>query len=103
MEHHERRRAPRAAVELPVRYRRADGTEAGATLADISTAGMRLVGGETLPPGARLEVWFTDPGGRRHVLSGNVVRSSAGGGFAVSLVAVDPPTLAYIRELLEAG
>lgn len=102
MEHHERRRAPRAAVELPVRYRREGGEERGATLADISSAGVRLVGGEAFPAGTRIEIAFTDPRGRRHALAGTVVRSAPAGGFAVSLVEIDPPTLDFIRELLAA-
>ncbi len=100
MEGSERRRAPRARVDLRVRYRRPEGDEYGATLADISEAGARLVGGEALPVGTAVEIWFYDPSGQRHDLSGDVVRSEGRGGFAVSLIALEPSTIAFVREKL---
>jgi hypothetical protein len=100
MEGSERRRAPRVRVDLRVRYRRPDGNEHGATLADISEAGLRLVGGEALPVGTAVEVWFYDPTGRRHDLSGTVVRSEPREGFAVSLLTPGPATLDFVREKL---
>jgi hypothetical protein len=100
MEGPERRRAPRVPVDLHVRYRRPDGDEYGGTLVDISTGGVRLVGGEAFTVGTRVEIRFFDPQGRRHELSGDVVRSEPRGGFAVSLVAIDDATLAFVREAL---
>jgi hypothetical protein len=97
----ERRSAPRATVRLPVSYRAPDGVEYGATLADISQSGLRLVGGETIPVGIRLQIRFIDESGQRHELSGDVVRSQPGGGFAVSLVTVAPETVDFINQVVK--
>lgn len=82
-------------------YRAPDGAEYGGTLADISRSGLRLIGGETIPLGVRLQIRFVDEAGRRHELSGDVVRSQPGGGFAVSLVSVAPETVDFINEAVK--
>jgi len=99
----ERRTAQRVRVDLRVRYRRPDGREAYATIDNISHAGVLLVGGETLLPGTHLNLEFDDPSGRRHEVTGNVVRSSPKGGFAVAFVRVDDLTLEFIRDAMEKG
>lgn len=102
MDASERRRAQRAHIDLRVRYRRPDGREAYATIDNISHAGVLLVGGETLPPGTHLDLEFDDPSGRRHEISGSVVRSEPKGGFAVAFIRVDDLTLEFIRDALDS-
>lgn len=101
METPERRRDPRVALELRVRYRRGDVEHFG-TLADISQSGLRLVGGETMPAGTRLHIAFDDPSGRHHEVVGDVVRSEPKRGFALSVVHMDEATLSFIRAALVA-
>ena len=103
MDGSERRTAQRGHVDLRVRYRHPDGREAYATIDNISHAGVLLVGGEALPTGTHLDIEFDDPAGRRHEISGNVVRSAPKGGFAVAFVRIDDITLEFIRDALDRG
>lgn len=101
MERPERRRAPRTAVDLRVRYRHGEIEHFG-TLADISESGLRLVGGETMPNGTRLTISFDDGAGRHHEVVGDVVRSESKRGFALSIVEMDDATLDAIRSAVAA-
>lgn len=57
----ERRRAPRAAVALPVRVRERDGTEWETTSVDVSVAAMKVRPAGGARPGPTVELSFVSP------------------------------------------
>src|SRR5439155_1247947 len=97
----ERRRAPRAAVAVPVRVVEDGGVEWEATSVDLSAVGVRLRANGAVNPGpaAKLSVALPDGDGALEVVAA-LVRSD-GRGYAFDFVNPTPTQFGRLREFVE--
>jgi hypothetical protein len=94
----ERRRAQRVSIGLPIRFR-ARWLPRRAVLREMSMRGASLITGQRIPPGARISLQLTDPGGPI-TLRGEVVRCRPVAASEVELgIAFDPHPLAPLQDL----
>src|SRR5437867_2988966 len=98
---HERRRAPRAAVAVPIRVVEDGGAEWEATSEDLSAVGVRLRSSETVSPGGAARLSFALPDGDGTLeVSAMLVRSD-GRGYAFDFVSPTEGQLGRLREFVQ--
>ena len=99
----ERRRAPRAAVAVPVRVVENGGTEWEATSVDLSTVGVKLRSSRAVNPGRAAKLSFALPDGDGALeVSAMLVRSD-GRGYAFDFVSPTDDQLGRLREFVQRG
>src|SRR2546430_1857868 len=97
----ERRRAPRAAVAVPVRVVENGGTEWEATSVDLSTVGVKLRSSRAVNPGRAAKLSFALPDGDGALeVSAMLVRSD-GRGYAFDFVSPTDGQLGRLREFVQ--
>src|SRR3989454_3773725 len=97
----ERRRAPRAAVAVPVRVVENGGTEWEATSVDLSAVGVKLRSSRAVNPGRAAKLSFALPDGDGALeVSAMLVRSD-GRGYAFDFVSPTDDQLGRLREFVQ--
>jgi len=98
---HERRRAPRAAVAVPIRVVEDGGAEWEATSEDLSAVGVRLRSSQAVSPGGAARLSFALPDGDGTLeVSAMLVRSD-GRGYAFDFVSPTEGQLGRLREFVQ--
>jgi hypothetical protein len=97
----ERRAHERVPVSLLVQFTLDDDVVRCGSLENISEGGMLLVSPESIRPGERIRIMFSEPGSETAIeLLGRIVRTATVGTFGVAFVAASQRALAFVENIV---